>query len=76
LQRVLNACHKQCPGYNDIALDGQLSDETITVLNHYKIPENIIKLLHCLQGVRYIDLLEHDSVHEVHLNGWLNRAAI
>ena len=77
LQRALNALNNAEKLYKDIAVDGAVGPATIAALKAYlDIPKgyirpNLIKALNCLQGARYIEIVEKREASEVFLAGWL-----
>jgi lysozyme family protein len=80
LQRILNALNREQADYADIAVDGQIGAGTITALRAYLNHRGsdgekvILRLLNCMQGVRYLEITEKRSANETFLHGWiLNR---
>jgi lysozyme family protein len=76
LQRLLNALNRQGKDYPDIAVDGQLGNQSFNALKAYfrvrPAAETILlRGLNCLQGARYIALAEGRGKNEDFLNGWL-----
>ncbi len=77
LQRALNALHA-----SGLVVDGQCGKRTQAALTAYlqsrKNSEVILlKALNCLQGARYIELVESNSKNRSFINGWIaNRVEI
>ena len=76
LQRVLNATNKCGRDYADMKVDARVGPVTVSVLNNHKSPGQVLKLLNCLQGVKYIDICEHNPSQEVFMNSWSSRVAL
>jgi lysozyme family protein len=76
LQRVLNVTNKDGQEYPDMTVDARIGPTTIKALNGHKRPGQVLKLLNCLQGARYIDIAEHDHSQEIFMNSWSERIAI
>lgn len=71
LQRSLNVANLNGKYYADLKVDGDIGPVTIKALNSHPKPKNILKLLNCLQGAKYISICEANPVQEVFLNGWI-----
>lgn len=78
LQRALNALNVMGSKYADIKIDDHVGDATLDALRSYvkqRGPEGVgvmIKALNCLQGARYIELVEAREQNETFVYGWLN----
>ena len=73
LQRSLNAFNNQQRAYNDIVIDGDIGPGTIFALTRYlqtRDEGTLVKVLNCLQGAFYIDLVERREKDEKFINGW------
>jgi len=73
LQRVLNVTNRNAKDYQDLRVDGKIGPTTISILNNHKNPKQVLKLLNCLQGVKYIDICEHNPSQETFMNSWTSR---
>lgn len=81
LQRLLNALNRQGKDFADIAVDGQLGNQSFNALKAYfrvRPAAELILLrgLNCLQGARYVSLAEGRGKNEDFLNGWLEHRVI
>jgi len=84
LQRSLNALNRQGRDYRDIGVDNAIGAGTRGALESLirargKGPaeDAVLKLLNCLQGVRYLELAEKRSPNEDFMFGWLaNRVGL
>lgn len=83
LQRILNVLNREQADYADIAVDGKIGPGTIAALRAYLNKRGqegekvILRLLNCLQGVRYIEITEKRAANEAFTHGWaLNRLEI
>lgn len=73
LQRSLNAFNNGQRAYNDIATDGIIGPGTVFALTRYlqtRDEATLVKVLNCLQGAFYIDLVERREKDEKFINGW------
>ena len=83
LQRILNAMNQQAKLYPDLEVDGVMGPATIdalrTVLKRRGRSGEIVimRALNCLQGARYLQLVEAREKNEQFYFGWmLNRVEI
>lgn len=83
LQRILNALNRQQKDYPDVEVDGVVGPATIRALDcllaarSYEGELAVLRLLNCLQGVRYLELAEAKETQENFLFGWImNRVDI
>jgi len=83
LQRILNVLNREQSDYRDIEVDGKIGPATIAALRAYLSKRGtdgekvILRLLNCLQGVRYIEITEKRPANEAFMHGWaLNRLEI
>lgn len=83
LQRILNVLNREQADYADIAVDGKIGPGTVNALRGYLNRRGadgekvILRLLNCLQGVRYIEITEKRAANEAFTHGWaLNRLEI
>lgn len=77
LQRCLNAFNSQGKLYADIAVDGKVGPATVAALKSYLGTRGsqgeivMLKALNCLQGARYIELVEANQKNESFIFGWI-----
>ncbi len=74
LQRTLNAFNNRAKRYDDISVDGHIGDRTLHALNSYLQQRDetvLLRALNCLQGARYIELVEAHEKNETFLYGWI-----
>lgn len=83
LQRILNALNRKQGDYPDIEVDGDIGPATIASLRALLNKRGadgekaVLRLLNCLQGVRYLDITETREANETFLFGWvMNRLEI
>jgi lysozyme family protein len=76
LQRALNATNRNGRDYPDIDEDGQIGSQTLGVLNSHPRPQQILKLLNCQQGVRYMEICRKRPSQEKFMTSWMSRVAI
>lgn len=76
LQRAINALQG-----SGLTVDGKMGPATrgavVTYLNSRGNAQDIlVKALNCLQGVRYIELVEANATQRRFINGWFSRVEI
>lgn len=76
LQRAINALQG-----SSLTVDGKMGPATrgavVTYLNSRTNAQDIlVKALNCLQGVRYIELVEANATQRRFINGWFSRVEI
>ena len=75
LQRSLNAYNLNAKRFKDIPVDNNAGPVTIKTFN--SIDERgkkiIYKMLNCLQGARYMDIVERNHSQEEFINSWFGR---
>lgn len=76
LQKSLNATNRNGKDYPDIDEDGQIGSQTLTVLNNHPRPIQILKLLNCQQGVRYMEICRKKPSQEKFMTSWMSRVGI
>lgn len=83
LQRTLNAMNRQAKDYADIQVDGKIGPGTMVALRALLDRRGtdgevaVLRMLNCLQGVRYLEITEGREKNETFLFGWLmNRVEI
>jgi len=75
LQRALNALNNRGTLYQDIKVDGQIGNATLTALSQMveqRDTDTLVKMLNCLQGAFYVDLAERREKDEKFIYGWFN----
>jgi lysozyme family protein len=74
-QRSLNVVNLNAKKFPDLKLDGQVGQKTITAFNSLdeRSKRNVLKLLNCLQGVKYIDICEANPQQEIFVSSWMSR---
>lgn len=76
LQRCLNAFNLQGSAYSDLVVDGAIGNATIQALKSYMTLRKadavpvILSALNCLQGARYIEIIESRPTSESFVFGW------
>lgn len=76
LQRCLNAFNQQGKIYPDISVDGKIGNATIQALKSYLSSRKsdgvpvMLSALNCLQGARYIEIVESRPASEDFIFGW------
>ena len=79
LQRSLNAFNNQQRAYNDISVDGAIGPATVFALKRYlqtRDEETLVKVLNCLQGAFYVDLVERREKDEKFMYGWFKNRVV
>ena len=76
LQKTLNVLNNNGQGYPDIKEDAKVGPLTLGYLNKHKRPGDVLKLLNCLQGARYVDIARARPANEKFMQSWLTRVAI
>ena len=77
LQRSLNALNNQGTHYSDIVVDGLIGNSSLGALKDFLDKRQrpgqtvLLKALNCLQGTRYIELVEARERNESFIFGWL-----
>lgn len=75
LQRALNALNDSMDLYTDVVVDGKIGKKTVTALRLFMLNRNedehvLAKVLNCLQGAKYITLVEAREKDEQFIYGW------
>lgn len=76
LQKALNATNRNGRDYPDIDEDGKMGNQTLSVLNEHPRPIQVLKLLNCQQGTRYMDICRKKPSQEKFMTSWLSRVAL
>ena len=77
-QRALNILNNKKKLYPDTLIDGIFGNETLQLYGICALkrgPRVLFNVLNCYQGMRYINLMEHDEVKEKYI-GWFGRIEI
>lgn len=75
LQETLNILNRDGRNYADLAVDGIIGNNTLSVVNKY-LPSYETAIWKCLNGFqfkRYYDIVKNDSRQERFMHGWLKR---
>lgn len=73
LQKALNVLNRNQLNYTDLPVTGKVGALTTEAANLQKDPEEVLKILNCLQGARYIEICLANPKQEKFLRSWLNR---
>lgn len=76
LQKSLNATNRNGRDYPDIDEDGKMGNQTLNILNGHPRVGQVLKLLNCQQGMRYMDICRKKPSQEKFMNSWLSRVAV
>lgn len=76
LQAALNCTNRNQKDYPDLILDGKIGPKTIATLNSHPRPKEVLKLLNCQQGVRYMNICKSNPVQEKFMTSWLSRVEL
>jgi len=74
LQRSINALNIGGKLYKDVTVDGIIGSKTTGAVQQYCIkrdPEVLVKMINCLQGARYVSLVEQREKNEAFIYGWM-----
>lgn len=78
LQRALNLLNRNGKDYQNLKVDADIGPATIlalkTFIDHRGLEGQtvLIKILNCLQGMRYIAIAEKNETQEDFIYGWFN----
>lgn len=76
LQRALNVFNRQGQDYPDVAVDGRIGPATLAALTAFlrirgaQGETALLRALNCLQGTRYIEIMERNPGNEAFALGW------
>lgn len=76
LQKALNVLNRNQLDYADLPITGKVGSLTTEAVNLQKYPGNVLKIVNCLQGARYVEICLANPRQEKFLRSWLNRVAI
>lgn len=83
LQASLNVLNRQGKDYKDLTEDGVIGNSTLNALRAYLDSRKkdgeivLLRMLNCLQGARYVELVRRREKDETFIFGWfLNRIVI
>jgi len=77
LQRAINLVDRGAP--NVVAVDGKIGDQTIAALRRFgdgMTRRTLLLLLNCLQGNRYIEIMERNPSQEAFARNWFTRVSL
>lgn len=73
LQESLNLLNRNQKNYKDIAVDGIVGPQTLTLTNNHPDKVALYKMLNLMQGERYLDIMRNAPDQETFAYGWLDR---
>jgi lysozyme family protein len=76
LQKALNVTNRNGKEYPDVVVDGKMGAKTVAALNAHPRPKQILTLLNCQQGTRYMDIARSNPIQEKFMTSWLSRVVI
>jgi len=76
LQTALNVSNRNGKDYDDLKKDAKVGPNTVNTLNAHQRPADVLKVLNCLQGSRYIDIMEGNPGQEIFFRSWFNRVTL
>lgn len=76
LQTALNVTNRNGREYADLKIDGNVGSVTIQTLNKHPRPAEVLKVLNCLQGEKYINICLANPSQEIFMTSWLSRVAL
>lgn len=82
LQRALNVMNLEHTVFPDLVVDGELGPGTLNALGAYlkyrprEGERVLLTALNCLQGARYIEIVEARPTQEAFLYGWLRERVV
>lgn len=76
LQTALNVSNRNGKDYVDLKKDAKIGPNTVNTLNIHQRPADVLKVLNCLQGSRYIDIMERNPGQEIFFRSWFSRVTL
>ncbi|HJU45748.1 MAG TPA: glycosyl hydrolase 108 family protein [Chitinophagaceae bacterium] len=76
LQKTLNVLNRNQVDYADLPVTGKVGALTTEAVNLQQRPDEVLKVLNCLQGSRYVEICLANAKQEKFLRSWLNRITI
>lgn len=76
LQKALNVLNRNQKDYKDLPTTGMIGPLTLAALQSQKNTKNVLKILNCLQGARYVEICLANPTQEQFISSWLSRVAI
>lgn len=76
LQKALNVLNRNGKDYGDLPITSTVGPLTVKTMNKHSRPSDVLKVLNCLQGGRYIDICLRDPTQEKFMRGWLTRVTL
>lgn len=76
LQKALNVLNRNQGDYADLPVTGKVGTLTTEAVNLQKQPGDVLKILNCLQGARYVEICLANPKQEKFIRSWLNRITL
>lgn len=76
LQKALNVLNRNQLDYADLPITGKVGALTTEAVNLQNRPGEVLKVLNCMQGARYIEICLANPKQEKFLRSWLNRVSL
>ena len=76
LQKALNVLNRNEADYADIPVTGKIGPLTTEAINLQKRPEEVLTILNCLQGARYVEICLINPKQEKFMRSWLSRVTL
>jgi lysozyme family protein len=76
LQKALNVLNRNQRDYGDVPVTGTIGPLTIEAVNSNKRENEVVKILNCLQGSRYVDICLNNPKQEIFMTSWFKRVAL
>lgn len=71
LQKAVNATSDVI-----LTIDGKMGPVTVGAINVHKKPKQVLKLLNCQQGTRYMDISMYNPTQKTFMASWLSRVTL
>ncbi len=75
LQQALNLTNVNGRAYRDIAEDGVIGPETLSLTDTHPRPALLLKVINALQAERYLNIMRNNPTQETFANSWFSRVA-
>lgn len=76
LQRALNHTNRNQSDYPNLVVDRKMGPKTVATINSHPRPKQVLKLMNCQQGVRYMEICENNEKQEKFMTSWLSRVTL
>ena len=73
LQKALNVLNRNQLLYGDIPITGKVGPLTLEAVNKQRDFKDLLKVMNCLQGSRYVEICLANPKQEKFIRGWLDR---